>query len=146
MLFKATGLPKKMSDSPSGCTRKGLGPFLYADRHVRVLLGFYFLMLKSGNEGIISFGCFPEKTWTDTNTWAFWTAFRSRHHLSHFGALPLPRDKMAVCSTARCPLQTHCMSSGLMPSAPSPRLQEHCLHLLAGPALGFNIGKVKKSV
>lgn len=110
------------------------------------LFRFYFPTLNSGNEGTISSDCFPEKTRTDTNTWPFWTTFRSRHHLSHFGALSPPHDKMAACSTTCCPLQTHHASFSLVPSAPSRWLQEHCLHLPAGPALGFNIGKVKKSI
>lgn len=133
-----------MSESPNGCARKALGPFLYADRYVRTLCRFYFAMLKSVKEGMISFYCFPEKAGTYTNTWAFWMALRSRHHLSHFGALSPPHDKMAACSLS--PAQTRCASSGLVPSAPSPWLQERCLHLPAGPALGFNIRKVKKSV
>lgn len=146
MLFKATGYlksvrePQRMHTERSGAISICWYICLYTS------FRFYFPTLKSGNEDTISSDCFPEKTWTDTNTWPFWTTFRSRHHLSHFGALSPPHDKMAACPTACCPLQTHHTSFSLVPSAPSHWLQEHCLHLPAGPALGFNIGKVKKSI
>jgi len=112
-----------MSESPNECTQKGLEPCLYADRYVRTFSGFYFPTLKSGDESIIMFHCFPEKTRTDTSMGAFWMAFRSRHHFSHFGAPPLPHKKMAASSSARCPLQRLCVSSGLVPSTPPHHLQ-----------------------
>lgn len=42
-----------MSESPSGCSQKSLGPFLCADRDVHTLFEFCFPMLKSGNKSVI---------------------------------------------------------------------------------------------
>lgn len=134
VLFNATELPKKMSENPTWCAQKGLGPFLYADKICLYISWILFspcsILVTKAAEILITF--LRNHVLTPTSGLFGWL-LEAGNISAVLGLSRYLTTKWRRAPALAVPCRHH-MSSSLPPAVPT---QEQCPHLPAGPALGL---------